>query len=227
MSKCEQCIVRQLSSLKALTKDELVAMSECKTSQTVKKGTVIFKEGEYLHGVYCIKQGACKLTKLSPNGKEQILKFISRGDLLGQRSVLSNEAVNLTATAVNDMEVCFIPKAEIVNALAKNVRFSKEMIKDVCDDLKEANDAVVNMAQHNVKQRLAEALLYLYDTFGINDDGVLNIQLSREEMANMVGTATESAIRLLSSFKKEGLIAFEGKKIKLLDIKKLEYLINE
>lgn len=226
MSKCEQCIVRQLSSLKALTKDELIRMTECKTSDTIKRGDTLFEEGEHLNGVFCIKDGACKLTKLSSNGKNQIVKFITKGDLLGQRSMMSNEAVNLTAVAVSDMQVCFIPKAEILGALSKNSRFSAEMIKDVCHDLKDANNAMVNMAQHSVKQRLAEALLYLYQIFGVDDKQTLNVQLSREEIANMVGTATESTIRLLSTFKKEGLIDFEGKRIKLLDTKQLTAMID-
>ncbi len=227
MSKCEQCIVRQLSSIKALDKSELMRMSECKTSETIKKGTVLFEEGEHLNGVICIRNGACKLTKLSANGKDQIVKFIKRGDLLGQRSVISNEAVNLTATALNDMEVCIIPKSEILTAFKNNHNFSVELIRDVCHELKDANNAVVNMAQHNVKQRLAKALLYLEDTFGTDENGVLNIYLSREELANTIGTATESAIRLLSDFKKEDLIAFEGKKIKILNPKRLSSMIDD
>lgn len=79
MSKCEQCIVRQFSSIKAMTKDELLRISECKSSQIIRKGEVIFEEGEYLNGVFCVKDGVCKLTKLSSNGKSQIVRFIKKG----------------------------------------------------------------------------------------------------------------------------------------------------
>lgn len=214
-TKCEQCIVRQFSSLKALGKDELVRMSECKTSEIIKKGEVIFEEGQHLDGVYCIKSGICKLTKLSPNGKSQIVKFIKRGDLLGQRSVISNDAVNLSAIAVDDMEVCFIPKEEILSAFKNNLNFSVEVIKDICHDLKLADDAIVSMAQKPVKQRLASALIDFKDEFGTDVNGYLNVQLTREEMANTVGTATESLIRMLSDFTKTGLLETEGKKIKV------------
>lgn len=78
MSKCEQCIVRQFSSIKAMTKDELLRISECKSSQIIRKGEVIFEEGEYLNGVFCVKDGVCKLTKLSSNGKSQIGKIYQK-----------------------------------------------------------------------------------------------------------------------------------------------------
>ena len=106
MSKCEQCIVRQFSSLKALNKEELLRMASCKTSYTIKKGEPIFEEGDTTNGIYCIKDGVCKLSKLSPTGKDQIVKFVRSGELLGQRSMISEEPANLTAIAVADMEVC-------------------------------------------------------------------------------------------------------------------------
>ena len=224
MSKCEQCIVRQLSSLKALTKDELLQVSDCKTSHIIKKGEVIFEEGENVNGIYCIKDGICKLIKLSPNGKDHIIKLISKGELLGQRSMISDEAVNLSAVALEDMEVCFIPKNEIMGFFDKNNQFSMNVMKSVCGDLKDADDQMVNLAQKNVKERLAETLLYLHDTFGKNEDDSLKVQLSRDELASMVGTATESCIRLLSEFKKLGLIELSGKKIILKDISQLKKL---
>ncbi len=221
MSKCEQCIVREFSSLKALNKDELVKLSDCKTSHTVKKGEVIFEEGETINGIYCVKDGICKLTKLSPNGKDHIVKLIKKGELLGQRSMISDEPVNLTAVALEDMEVCFIPKTEVMGFFDKNNQFSMNVMKTICGDLKEADDHMVNMAQKTVKERLAETLLYLLDTFGKNDDNTLKVQLSRDELASMIGTATESCIRLLSEFNKLGLIELVGKKIILKDINKL------
>ena len=203
MSKCEQCIIRQFNSLKALTKDELVRISGCKTSKTVKKGEIIFEEGETLNGVYCIKDGVCKLSKLSANGRDQIVKLIIKGDLLGQRSLIGEEAANLSATALNDMEVCFIPKSEIIGDLQRNSNFSMDILRQMAHDLKESDNVIVNMAQKSVKKRLAETLLYIYNHFGVSDEGFLSVILSREDYANIVGTATESAIRILSQFKKE------------------------
>lgn len=224
MGKCEQCMVREFSALKALNKDELLKIADCKTSYTVKKGDVIFEEGESLDGLFCIKDGVCKLTKLSSNGKDQIVKLATHGELLGQRSLISEEPTNLGAVALEDMQVCFIPKSQIMSFFNDNNKFSLNMMKGVCHDLKEADNVLVNLAQKSVKERLASALLYLHDTFGVNEDDSLKIQLSRDEISSIIGTATESCIRLLSDFNKSGLIEITGKKIILKDKKALKKL---
>ncbi|UNY99174.1 Crp/Fnr family transcriptional regulator [Zhouia spongiae] len=226
MGKCEQCIVRQFSALRALDKEELMRMSDCKTSHIIKKGEALFEEGDHINGVFCIKSGICKLTKLSPNGKNQIVKFIKRGDLLGQRSVISDEAVNLSAVAIDDMEVCFIPKEEVMRSFKENPKFTAEIIKDICHDLKLADDAIVEMAQKSVKQRLAGALLEFEDEFGVDADKFLRVTLSREEIANVVGTATESLIRILSEFSKKGMLETHGKKIKIANRIELERMAD-
>lgn len=222
MSKCEQCIVRQYSSLKALNKQELIKLANCKTSYIIKKGEAIFEEGEMTNGVFCIKSGVCKMTKLSDNGKDQIIKLTKSGELLGQRSMISDQPANLNAIAMEDMEVCFIPKSEMLGFFSENNQFSLNLMQSICGDLKDADDHMVNMAQKTVKQRLAETLLYLEETFGINEDKTLKIQLTREELAGMIGTATESCIRLLSEFKKQNIISLIGKKIALIDKSQLK-----
>ncbi|MCK0131540.1 Crp/Fnr family transcriptional regulator [Flavobacteriaceae bacterium F08102] len=226
MSVCNQCIIKEFNTLKSLSSNELKQIAKHKTSTRFKKGEVLFKEGNLLNGVYCIKNGACKLTKRSENGNEQIVKFIKIGDMLGYRSVLSGEPVSLTVTAVKDMEACFIPKEKIFEALKNNPKFSLDMIKTICSDLRDANAHLTNMAQKNSKQRLADRLLFLRKTFGEDAEGFINIDLSREEFSNIIGTALESAIRLLSEFKKKGYIETRGKQIKLIDLAGLEQLVK-
>jgi CRP-like cAMP-binding protein len=218
--------VRQFSSLKALTKDELLKMADCKTSYTIKKGEPIFEEGEVTNGIYCIKDGVCKLSKLSSNGKDQIVKLVKPGELLGQRSMISEEPANLSAVALEDMEVCFIPKNEIIQFFNQNNQFSMNIMRTICGDLKEADDHMVELAQKSVKERLAGTLIYLEETFGTDNDGALKLQLSREELAGMIGTATESCIRLLSELKKNGWIDLIGKKIKIVDKNKLRRIAD-
>lgn len=222
MGKCEQCIVRELSSLKALSKEELIHLAQCKNTYEIKKGDVIFNEGDAVNGVYCIKEGTCKLVKMNSNGKDTILKLISQGELLGQTAILTEEKTTLSAIAVEDMRVCFIPKSEILGFIGDNKNFSFEVTKDVCKNLNYATDFAVNHTHKTVKERLAITLLNILDSAGTDADGFLNLQLSREEIASMVGTATESCIRLLSDFKKLGYIDLKGKKIKLNNIKELQ-----
>ncbi len=222
--KCEKCVIRDLNSLHSVKGDDLECVDNAKKTLHIKRGEVIFSEGTALKGVYCLRNGKCKLTILTPNGKEQIIRFIGKGELVGHRSVISNSVAHLTVTALEDMDVCFIPKAEILNLFKKNSEFSMEITKSLAEDLDEANSSIANMAQKNVRERLAESLLFFERIFGVDNEGFISVTLTREEIANAIGTATESTIRLLSSFKKEDFIILSGKKIKLINKVKLQQL---
>jgi CRP-like cAMP-binding protein len=218
--------MRQFNSLRALSKEELKKVSDSKISKNIKKGEVLFEEGQKLDGVFCVRNGVSKLSKLSANGKRQIVKLASKGEVLGQRSVIVEEHANLGATAVNDMEVCFIPKEIISNTLNTNPNFSLEVLRHMAHDLKEADDVIVNMSQKKVKQRLAEAFIYLKNNYGVDKNGFLVLTISRDDYANIIGTATESLIRMISEFKKKGLIKTSGKKIGIVEEQKLQELVE-
>jgi len=217
MSNCGQCIIKRFNALKSLTHEELEKFSDHKTSLLIKKGENLMTEGNSINGLYCIRDGKAKLTKLSTNGKEQIIKFVKGGDILGQRSILSDEPVGLNATALEDMHVCFIPKGDILDTIRENTQFSLNVMKVISHQLNQANTLISQMAQKPVKDRLAETLLNLEDIFGIDNEECIDVILTREEIANTIGTATESAIRLLSNLKKDGIIDLIGKKIKIVD----------
>ena len=215
MSNCRQCIIKRFNALKTLTNDELEKISDHKTSLIIKKGENLMTEGNAINGLYCIKDGKGKLTKLNTNGKEQIIKFIKGGDILGHRSILSEELVGLNAIALEDMHVCFIPKGDILETIKENTQFSLKLMKNISHQLNEANTSISQMAQKPVKDRLAETLLHLEEIFGVDNEDCIDVILTREEIANTIGTATESAIRLLSNLKKDGVIDLIGKKIKI------------
>lgn len=215
MSNCRQCIIKRFNALKTLTNEELETFSDHKTTLIIKKGENLMTEGNTINGLYCIKDGKGKLTKLNTNGKEQIIKFIKGGDLLGHRSLLSEELVGLNAIALEDMHVCFIPKGDILDTIKENNQFSLNLMKNISHQLNAANTLISQMAQKPVKDRLAETLLHLEDVFGVDNKGFIDVVLTREEIANTIGTATESAIRLLSNLKKDGVIDLHGKKIKI------------
>ena len=226
MSNCQQCIIREFNSLKSLTKQELIRISTCKDEKIIKRGEVLFNEGEHINGVFCIKSGVCKVSKMSDNGRNQIIHLIKKGDILGERSLINNEVSNLKATAINDMEVCFIPKEEIIKDLQNNSNFSMDILKKMAASLKNADDVIVDMAQKTVKQRLAATLVFLDNKFEKNENGSLNILLTREDIANIIGTATESAIRLLSDFKKKNFIDLKGKEVFILNTTELQKLAS-
>ncbi|MDP5100592.1 MAG: Crp/Fnr family transcriptional regulator [Nonlabens sp.] len=225
-SRCENCIVRQFNSLKALSKEELKRISDSKTSKFIKKGEALFSEGEKLNGVFCVRSGVSKLSKLSDNGKDTIVKIATKGQVLGERSVIAEEVANLSAVALNDMEVCYIPKTQITDSINNNPHFTKAILVHMANDLKYADNVIVNMAQKTVRQRVAETLMYLDKNFGSDDDGFIAIILSREDIANIVGTAKEACIRTLAQFKKYNWITTEGKRISLTDKKALYKLVE-
>jgi CRP-like cAMP-binding protein len=223
-SNCRQCLIKRFNALKTLTTSELELFSDHKTSLLIRKGEKLMTEGNTINGLYCIRDGKGKLTKLNTNGKEQIIKFIKGGDILGHRSILSEELVGLNAIALEDMHVCFIPKGDILDTIRENNNFSLDLMRTISHQLNEANTSISQMAQKPVKDRLAETLLNLETIFGVDNEDCIDVILTREEIANTIGTATESAIRLLSNLKKDGVIDLIGKKIKILNKNTLKNL---
>ena len=217
MSNCRQCIIKRFNALKTLTQEELEKFSDHKTTLVIKKGENLLTEGNAINGLYCIRDGKGKMTKLNTNGKEQIIKFIKGGDILGHRSILSEELVGLNAIALEDMHVCFIPKGDILETIKENANFSLDLMRNISQQLNDANTSISQMAQKPVKDRLAETLIYLEEIFGIDNEACIDVILTREEIANTIGTATESAIRLLSNLKKDRVIDLIGKKIKIVN----------
>lgn len=226
--KCENCIVRQYNALKALSTEDLTEINRAKEKVSISKGEAIFKEGQRLSGIYCVRNGASKLSKVTASGRDQIVKIAKKGEILGQRSVICDESTNLSATALDDMEVCFIPKSTIKQRIEDNPEFVRKLLITMASELRNADDMIVDLSQKTVKQRLAQALLYLKDQFGEDEEtGNLALSLSRDDLAAAIGTATESCIRLLSDFKKKGYISTQGKNIKLEDIKELSRLASD
>lgn len=222
MGACEHCFIKNENEFRTLVFEELEEFTKSKTTINIKKGENIVTEGHVMNGIYCLKSGKCKLSKLNTNGKSQIIKFLTRGNILGQRSVLSEEPSGLTITALEDMEACFIPKTKIIDAIKENPSFSLQLMKNISHQLNEANTSISMMAQKSVKERLADILLQLHRIFGEDSEGFIDVKLTREEIANTIGTATESAIRLLSSLKSDGFLEVKGRRIKILDFEALK-----
>jgi CRP-like cAMP-binding protein len=220
-NRCEQCVVRQFNALRALSKQDLLTISEAKQMHKIKKGELLFEQGSRLKGVYCVRSGMTKLSKISVTGKDQIVKLASKGEVLGQRSILNNEPSTLTAKALGDAEVCFIPIDALTSILHKNSDFSVELLRHMAHELDQADEVILSMSQLTARQRMAKILLFLYQ-LGCDSEGYFTVLLSREELASMTGIATESLIRLLSSFKKEGLIETKGRKIRILNSAELQ-----
>ncbi|MBA5628673.1 Crp/Fnr family transcriptional regulator [Moheibacter lacus] len=207
--------------LKHFTKEELAELSHEKKIISYKKGDLIIEEGATPKGIYYLDKGTAKMFKLGFNGKEQILRFIKSGDIIGYRSILSKQPYGASATAMEDTEACFIPEKFFLKVLEHHPKLAFDILRRISEDLGESAQTITFLAQKTVRERLAEVLLLLEKKLGNDKDGFIKISLTREEMANLIGTATESAIRLISEFKADHLIEVEGRKIKILDHQKL------
>jgi CRP/FNR family transcriptional regulator len=203
------------------------SINDEKVCTPYKKGQIIFHEGSRPLGIYCVNRGKIKLVKLGEDGKEQILRLIKPGDLMGYRALLSGDRYSASAVVMEDSGICFIPKELFMGVLQKDGVLSMEIMKLLSDDLRKAETSITHLAQKPVRERLAEALLFIKETYGFEEDGkTIALKITREELANIVGTATETTIRLLSDLKNEGILQLEGKKIAIMNLAKLVKVAN-
>ena len=223
---CAKCSFESEGIFKNLTSEETDILNFEKDFRQYKRGDILYQEGNRISGFFCINSGIIKVFKTGFDGKEQIIRFARRGDIIAYRSVLSNELACTSAKVIEDCQVCFIPSEILISFIKTNSTFALDLIRLACHELGEANSFITDIAQKTVRERLAEILILLVNDFGLDGDKYLKISLTREELANIVGTATESVIRLLSEFKSDKLVELTGRKIKILNIKGLEKISN-
>lgn len=219
---CANCDVRFKSVFCNLNSAEVNEVDAHKHGISYKKGEPIFHEGNNPQGIFCINQGKVKLTVTGEQGKEQIIRLAASGDVLGYRSLLSNDHYNATATALDDTEICFISKETFFKLLDNNQNLSRNFLSLLSTELKDVHQRMTDLSQKPVRERIAESLLLIREIYGVESDGqTLNVSLSREDIANLAGTATETTIRTLSDFNSIGIIELVKKKIKILNQKTL------
>jgi len=224
---CKDCNSKCNSVFCDLTHDEIKKISDTKRCITYSKGQTIFTENTNPVGLFCVKHGKIKLTKNQENGRDQIFRFAKDGDLLGFRSFLSNQPYAVSAVTLEESTVCYIPKESFFDTIKKSENLTGSLFSKLNDDLNFAEERLSTISNKSLRERVAEALIIFEKTYGFLEDGnTINLQLSREEIAQFIGTATESLIRFLSEFDKDGIIELRGKKIKILDLKKLEKTAN-
>jgi len=222
----EECDLSGFQLFRKLKEQEIVQLNYDKTCSLYKKGSIIYREGSRLTGFYCVTKGIVKIFKTGIDGKEQIIRFAKKGEIIAYRSLLSQELACTTAKVIEEAVLCHIPYQTLLFLIQNNWEFSHHMLQIVCKELREANDYITDIAQKTVRERLAEVLLLLKEAFDLDNSNTLQISLTREELANIVGTATESVIRLLSEFKHDKMIELQGRKIKLLDVHALTKVAN-
>lgn len=224
---CQICDVRLNNIFNCVKENHLPVVARKKTCSLYKKGEIIFNQGDLPAGLYCVNSGKIKVFQTGEEGREQIIRFTKGGDIMGYRALLNNDAFSCSAVALDDCNVCFIPRDTFFALLQSNPQLSLDLLKLLAADLRFAENRITGLAQKPVRERMAEALLFLVETYGYeNDNKTLNLAMTREEIANLVGTVSETCIRILTEFKNDGLIETHGKKIIILNFKGLEKIVK-
>ena len=221
-SRCENCIENEESVFSILTKEEKDFLSKGHFCSFYKKHEIIFKEGDKPSGLICLSKGKVKLFKEGVGGREQIIRLAKPFGFIGYRALFADEKHIASAVALEDSVVCVIGKDELYSVLQRNSKFALLIIEKLAKELGLSNNRTVALTQKHIRGRLAESLIFLKDTYGFEDDlQTLKVYLSREDIANLSNMTTSNAIRTLSNFSAESVIALAGRRIKIVDIEKL------
>jgi CRP-like cAMP-binding protein len=212
--------------LDQVNSEQLAKLSNDREARNYKKKETIYQEGAHPKSIYFISKGKVKTYKSNEDGKEYITGLHKEGDFIGFTSVLEEEAFNESAVTLEDSEIIVIPKDDFFKLLYSNREISGKFIKILSDNVKEKEERLLNLAYNSVRKRVAEALIMLEKRYKKEGDSTFKMAISRDDLAGIVGTSTETVIRTLSDFKDEKLIEIQGSNISIINSQKLTALRN-
>ena len=216
---CENCLSRKNSLFGTFCNDEVVDINDSKSCNFYKKNQPLFLDGGIPRGVFCVNSGKIKIFAQGEEGKEQIIHIAKAGEIVGFRAMFSGDPYKVSAYTLEECNLCFISKADFLNLVDTNISLRNGIMKELSKELTERAGFITSMAQKSVRERLAYVLILLDDIY----DGEM-INLTREDLANYVGTATETLIRLLKDFKDEDVIKTHIRKIEILKKDSLHFI---
>ena len=222
---CNNCIESENSVFNVLSPEEKRRLQKNYICKMVKKGEVIFKEGDIPEGLISLSQGKVKVYREGIGRREQIIRMAKPVGFIGYRALFANERHKSTAVAIEDSLICIIGREELFAVMRENSELCLSIIRAFATELGFTINRTVTLTQKHIRGRLAESLIFLKDTYGFETDGTtIKVKLSRDDIANLSCMTTSNAIRTLSSFAQEGVIALEGKRIKILNMNNLEHI---
>jgi CRP-like cAMP-binding protein len=206
-----------------LTEEEKEELQHHISLSHYRKNEFVFKEGDKPNGFLLLVNGKVKIFKEGVGGREQIIRMAKPMGIIGHRALLSDENHIATAVTLEKSLICTVSSDFILNYALKNSDFSYKIIRRLAEELGFSNSRTVTLTQKHIRGRLAESLILLKEKYGFENDGTtLRVYLSREDIANLSNMTTSNAIRTLSTFAHEMVIAIDGRKIKILDANRLE-----
>lgn len=228
---CTLCGTIGKSPFQDLQRPDLERLSDRKVHNLYRRSQSLYYEGNRPTGVFCVKEGRIKCYRLGPNGQRQIIRIAEPGDVLGFSSVVRSHSHVETAEALEDAVVCFIPKESFLAMIGER----RELLNRLFLSLLRQNDSlehlIVSMATMSVRERTLRLLAHLARSYPTDEKAAdsivwLDVPLTRQEMAEMIGTSVETFIRMLAELKDEGLVVSRGRSIGIPDPRKLEDLVG-
>lgn len=219
----ESCLESSSSVFRELSPAEKELINKHHNCFSFKKGERVIEEGEKAKGLICLASGKLKVFRIGVGGREQIIKLVRQNGFVEYSNLFSENNYLFSSTALEDSSICILEKNTIIKILRQNTDLALKFIKLISGELSSANNRVVSLSQKHVRGRIAESLLVLKDTYGLEPDGkMLCSALSREDIAHLSNMTTSNAIRTLSNMAKEGLLKIEGRRITIIDLSELE-----
>lgn len=207
---------------RVLTEQEREILRANSKIQNFRRNEVIYCEGDEPKDMMCLLKGKVKISKQGVGGRSQIIRMIRPIQYFAYRAYFAKEKYLTDASAFEMSVVCIIPMTVVEELIRSNANLAVFFIRQLSVDLGVADERTVNLTQKHIRGRLAESLLFLLDSYGLEEDGAtISIYLSREDLANLSNMTTSNAIRTLSTFVSEHIIVLDGRKIKIIDEERL------
>ena len=222
----QECDLKSCFFCRLCLKEWLPAINLHRRNFNLRKGELLFSEGDEVTGVYFVYSGKVKVHK-KWGDKELIVRFANQGAIVGHRGLGSNSVYPVSATAIEPVTVCFIDLEFFLTTLRVNHEFTYQLMMFFADELQLSERKMRNLAHMPVKGRVAQSLLTLKERFGITPDGVIDIMLSRQDLASFAGTTYETVFRIMNELTQENIISVNGKNIVITNPEKLAELTSE
>ncbi|MBX2930452.1 MAG: Crp/Fnr family transcriptional regulator [Chitinophagaceae bacterium] len=224
---CITCQARHCSILETCNTDILTAISTNKKSKKIQKGERLFSEGDIIKGIWFIRKGFLKVELNGQQGRPLILRIAGRGAIFGHRLTTKHIHHTNSATAISDVQFCYIPNNIFAKIACDSEALQQQIINQYLDELKHTEKKILELAHKSVKEKIADALLTLAETYQYEvKKQSFKITLCRQDIADFVGTTKEQVSKILKDFEKEGLIKCTAKKFNYLNIPQLRLIAS-
>lgn len=219
---------RSSSILENLPKEELETITAHMTEEVYGKGDILFREGGLPNGIFFIREGKVKKYKADKEGREQIIYVANTGELVGYHALLAEERYPDTAATLEKSIIAFIPKEDFLAVVNSSQLLSQRLLKTLSHEFSVFVNSLVLLGQRTVRERLAMQLVLMREKYkqSFTPGMAVEINMSREDLASLVGTARENVVRILKDFKEEDILETKGRKIVIKNVQKLLSMVT-